>query len=72
MLSYLSSYLGQDTAKEHVWSSSQAATCYYQSNDSKLEAIRLSVLLKDTTSELTGLSSQYTVCLCWRSGRSNH
>jgi len=35
--------------------SSQAATCYYQSNHSLVEAIPLSALLKDTTSELTGL-----------------
>jgi len=39
-------------------SSSQAATCYYwyQSNQSKVEAIPLSALPKDTTSELAGLS----------------
>jgi len=37
-------------------SSSQAATCYYQSNHSKVEAISLSALFKDTTSELSGLS----------------
>jgi len=36
-------------------SSSQAATCYYQSNHSKVEAIMLSALPKDTTSELAGL-----------------
>jgi len=35
---------------------SQAATCYYQSNHSKIEAISFSALPKDTTSELTGLS----------------
>jgi len=33
----------------------QAATCYYQSNHSKVEAISLSALPKDTTSELAGL-----------------
>jgi len=32
-----------------VFESSQAATCYYQSNHSKVEAIPLSALLKDTT-----------------------
>jgi len=32
----------------------QAATCYYQSNHSKVEAISLSALPKDTTSELAG------------------
>jgi len=39
--------------------SSQAVTCYYQSNHSKVEAIPLSALLKDTTSELADLSSHY-------------
>jgi len=34
--------------------------CYhYQSNHSKIEAILLSALLKDTTSELADLSSHY-------------
>jgi len=37
-------------------SSSRAATCYYQSNQSKVEAISLSTLPKDTTSELASLS----------------
>jgi len=32
-----------------------AATCYYKSNRSKVEAIPLSALPKDTTSELAGL-----------------
>jgi len=39
-----------------MWSLSQAATCYYQSIHSKVEAIPLSALPKDTTSELAGLS----------------
>jgi len=38
---------------------SQAATCYYQSNHSKVEAILLSVLSKDTSGELAGLSPHY-------------
>jgi len=46
-------------AKEPFWSSSQAATCYYQSNHAKVEAISLSALPKDPTSELAGLSSRY-------------
>jgi len=37
--------------------SSQAATCYHQSNHSKIVAISLSTLPKDTKSELAGLSS---------------
>jgi len=37
-------------------SSSQAATCYYQSNHSKVEVIPLSGLPKDTTNELASLS----------------
>jgi len=37
-------------------SSSQAATFYYQSNHSKVEAIPLSALPKETTSEFAGLS----------------
>jgi len=34
------------------WFSSEAVTCYYQSNHAKVEAIMLSALPKDTTSEL--------------------
>jgi len=34
----------------------KAATCYYQSNQLKVEAIPLSALPKDTTSELDGVS----------------
>jgi len=56
---YLSRYLDQDTAKGLFWSSSQATTCYYQSICSKVEAIPLSALPKDTTSELAGLSPHY-------------
>jgi len=37
-------------------SSSEAANCYYQSNNSKVEAISLRALSKDTTSELACLS----------------
>jgi len=40
---------------------SQAATCYYQSNHSLVEAITLSALPKNTTSKLAGLSSHYSV-----------
>jgi len=59
VLIYLSRYLDQETAKRPFWSSSQAATCYYQSNDSKVEAIPFSALPKGTTSELAGLFPQY-------------
>jgi len=45
-----------DTAKGPFRSSSQAATCYYQSNRSKVKVIPLSALPKDTTIELAGLS----------------
>jgi len=41
------------------WSLSQAATCYYRSYHSKIEAIPLSALSKDTVSELADLSSRY-------------
>jgi len=41
-------------------SSSHAATCYYQSKRSKIEAIPLSALLKDTTSEFTDLQYLHT------------
>jgi len=41
----------------------QAATCYYQSNHSKVEAIPLSALPKDTISELTGCRPISTVTL---------
>jgi len=56
---YLSMYRDQETAKESFRSSSQAATCYYQFNHSKVETIPLNALHKDTTSELAGLSSHY-------------
>jgi len=62
LLIYLSTYLDQETAKGSFRSSSQAATCYpyyYQSNHSKVEAISLSALPKDTASELAGLASPY-------------
>jgi len=42
--------------KKCVDASSQAATCYYKSNHSKVIVILLSALLKDTTSKLAGLS----------------
>jgi len=54
----LSSYLDQETAKGPFQSSSQAATCYYQSNHSNVEAISLSALPMNTTSDLANLSSQ--------------
>jgi len=38
---------------------SRAANCYYQSNRSKKEAIPLSALPKEPTSEFSGLSSLY-------------
>jgi len=44
------------TMKEPLQSSSQAAICY-QSNHSKVQATPLTALLKDTTSEITGLFS---------------
>jgi len=46
-------------AKRPFRSSSQATTCYNQSNHSKVEANPLSTLPKDTTSELAGLPSHY-------------
>jgi len=59
-LIYLSSYLDQTTAKAPYRSSRQAATYYYQSKHSKVKVILLSALPKDTTSELSGLSSHYS------------
>jgi len=53
-------------AKGPFRSSSQAATCYYQSNHSKVEAISLSALPKDTTSKLASVTSHYPF-LCWTS-----
>jgi len=41
----------KETAKGPLRSSSQAVTCYYQPNLSEAEAIPLSVLPNDTTSE---------------------
>jgi len=52
-------YLNQETAKRPFRFSSQAVTCYYQSNHAKVEAIPLSALPKDTTSELAGLPLHY-------------
>jgi len=48
-----SRYLDQETAKIPFRLSSQAAIYYYQCNHSKVEAILLNVLPKDTTSERT-------------------
>jgi len=54
--SFICQDLDQETAKGPFRSSSQAATCYYQSNYSKVEPIPLSALSKDTTSELADIS----------------
>jgi len=48
LLIYLPNCLSQETAKGPLRSSSETATCYYQSNHSKVEAIPLSALPKDT------------------------
>jgi len=55
MLIYLSRYLDQEIAKGPFRSSSQAANCDYQSIYTKVEAITLSALPKDRTSELAGV-----------------
>jgi len=52
----LSRYFVQET----VSFSSQAATCCFQSNHLKVEAILLSILPKEKTSELASLSSHYS------------
>jgi len=67
LLVYLLSYLDQETVKGTFRSSSQTAICYYQSNHSKVEAISLSVLLKDTTSELnpTLLNAEHQTRKLW-------
>jgi len=57
LLVYLPGCLGQETAKWPLQSSSQAATCYYQSNHSKGEAIL--IVSCPRTSEVDGLSSHY-------------
>jgi len=49
VLIYLSRYLDQEAAKLPFRSSSQAATCYYRSNHSKVKAIPLSALPTNTT-----------------------
>jgi len=61
-------YLYQETAKGPFWFSSQASTCYYQSNQSKVEAILFSALPKDAPSKFADLSSHYPF-LCWTSSR---
>jgi len=45
-------YLDLETMKGPFLFSNQAATCYYQSNHSMVEAISLSALFKDTTANL--------------------
>jgi len=59
LLVYLQSYHDQETAKGPLRPSSKDAIGYCQSNHSKVEAIPYSAFPKDTTSELTGLSSHY-------------
>jgi len=58
---YRYSFICQGTSTRRAkWpfrSSIQTATCYYQSNHSKVEAIPFSALPKDTTGKLAGLSS---------------
>jgi len=49
---YLSSCLGQETAKWPLRCSCQSAICYYQSNHSKVEAIPLSALPKTQQANL--------------------
>jgi len=63
LLIYLPRYFGLEIAKWPFRSSSQTATCYYQSNHSKVEVIQLSVLPKDATSEHVGLSSHFPLML---------
>jgi len=60
LLIYLSSISRPGDSGVTFRFSSQAATCYYQSNLSKVEATPLSALPKDTTSELASLSSLST------------
>jgi len=62
----LSRYLDQQTAKGPLRSSSKVSACYYHS---KVEAIPLSALPKDTTGKLAGLSPHYIPFKCWRSSR---
>jgi len=50
----------QETVKRPFRTASQATTCYYQSNHSNVEATPLSACPKDTTSEISSLSSYYT------------
>jgi len=42
-------YLNQETAKGPFRFSSEAVTCYYESNHAKAEAVSLSALPKDAT-----------------------
>jgi len=68
LLVYLPRCLGHAAAKWPFWSSSQAATYYYQSNHSKVEEIQLSVLPKDRTRNL--LADLHTIPFyCWTSSR---
>jgi len=57
VLAHLFVKVNQEIAKLPFRFSSQAAICYYQSNHSNVEAISLSALPKDATSELGTLSS---------------
>jgi len=67
--SFICLNLNQETAKKSFGFSSEAVTCFYQSNHAKVEAILLSALPKDTTSELAGLPSHYPFFMLWTSSR---
>jgi len=56
---YLPSCLSQVILKWPLRSSSQGATCSFQPNHSKEEAISLCALPKDITNELAGFSLHY-------------
>jgi len=60
LLIYLSTYLKQETVKKPFRSSSQAATCSYQSNHSK-KRHSVKCLAYGYENDPTGLSSHYNI-----------
>jgi len=67
----LTTYLDQETAKEPFRSSSQAATCFYQSNHSEVEAIPLSAFVAQGHNKRTcrPIFTSHYPFLCWTSSK---
>jgi len=65
LLLYLPSWLGQETAKRPLRSSSHVATCYYQSNHSKVDArpyYKSKLELKSNSSKILPVNCKF-ICV---------